>query len=232
MSDHSLSTAVYSPCDEKEADRILKKALKGEKVSSEEILKYKTSIMLFLGQSYAKYDFAMQLHFGALRNNNTKKFEALGPDRGFDSMDDLELAYPLSRFMDALEIKDALPKTILYTLNPKDNYVLGTMLGNFQQGGIKGKIQFGSGWWFNDQQDGMKKQMTDLANLGAISAFVGMLTDSRSLTSYPRHEYFRRIMCNLLGGMVERGEFPNDLQILSEIVGDISYYNAKNYFNF
>lgn len=232
LSDHSLATAVYSPCDEEEADRILKKALKGEKVSSDEVLKYKTSIMLFLGKSYAKYDFAMQLHFGALRNNNTKKFEALGPDKGFDSMDDLELAYPLSRFMDALETKSALPKTILYTLNPKDNYVLGTMLGNFQEGGIKGKIQFGSGWWFNDQQDGMKKQMTDLANLGAISAFVGMLTDSRSLTSYPRHEYFRRIMCSLLGGMVERGEFPNDIQVLSEIVGDISYYNAKNYFNF
>jgi len=232
LSDHGLSTAVYNPCTDEEASAILKKAMSGEALSECEIAKYKTAVLLFLGEEYAKCDFTMQLHFGPVRNNNTRMFNAIGADKGFDSIDDLELAQPLSRFLDALEMKDALPKTILYALNPKDNYVLGTMLGNFQDGSMKGKIQFGSGWWFNDQLDGMKRQMTDLAALGALAAFVGMLTDSRSFTSYPRHEYFRRIMCNLIGGMVENGEFPADMEILGKIVSDISYYNAKNYFNF
>ena len=232
LSDHGLSTAVYAPCTDEEASEILNKAMAGETLTDCEIKKYKTAVLLFLGEEYAKNDFTMQLHFGPIRNNNTKLFNALGADKGFDSIDDLELAQPLSRFLDALEIKDALPKTILYALNPKDNYVIGTMLGNFQGGGIKGKIQFGSGWWFNDQLDGMKKQMTDLAALGALSAFVGMLTDSRSFTSYPRHEYFRRIMCNLIGKMVDNGEFPADMDILGKIVSDISYYNAKSYFKF
>ena len=232
LSDHGLSTAVYAPCTDEEASEILNKAMAGETLTDCEIKKYKTAVLLFLGEEYAKNDFTMQLHFGPIRNNNTKLFNALGADKGFDSIDDLELAQPLSRFLDALEIKDALPKTILYALNPKDNYGIGTMLGNFQGGGIKGKIQFGSGWWFNDQLDGMKKQMTDLAALGALSAFVGMLTDSRSFTSYPRHEYFRRIMCNLIGKMVDNGEFPADMDILGKIVSDISYYNAKSYFKF
>ena len=232
LSDHGLSTAVYNPCTDEEASAILKKAMAGEALSDCEIAKYKTAVLLFLGEEYAKNDFTMQLHFGPVRNNNTKLFKAIGADKGFDSIDDLELAQPLSRFLDALEVKDSLPKTILYALNPKDNYVIGTMLGNFQDGSMKGKIQFGSGWWFNDQLDGMKRQMTDLAALGALAAFVGMLTDSRSFTSYPRHEYFRRIMCNLIGGMVDNGEFPADMEILGKIVSDISYYNAKNYFNF
>ena len=232
LSDHGLSTAVYNPCTDEEASEILKKAMAGEALTECEIAKYKTAVLLFLGEEYAKNDFTMQLHFGPIRNNNTRLFNALGADKGFDSIDDLELAQPLSRFLDALEVKDALPKTILYALNPKDNYVIGTMLGNFQDGSIKGKIQFGSGWWFNDQLDGMKKQMTDLAALGALAAFVGMLTDSRSFTSYPRHEYFRRIMCNLIGKMVDNGEFPADMEILGKMVSDISYYNAKNYFKF
>jgi glucuronate isomerase len=174
----------------------------------------------------------MQLHIGALRNNNRKMYEALGADVGFDSINDLCIAEKLSAFMNNLEYDDCLPKTILYTLNPKDNYVLGTMLGNFQKAPTPGKIQFGSGWWFNDQRDGMEAQMCALANLGTISRFVGMLTDSRSFVSYPRHEYFRRIMCNLIGKWVEDGEYPEDYDMLAKIVKGIAYENAKSYFNF
>jgi glucuronate isomerase len=159
-------------------------------------------------------------------------FEKLGADTGFDSINDLAIAENLSKLLDSLEYRGKLPKTILYTLNPKDNYVLGTMLGNFQGGPTPAKIQFGSGWWFNDQRDGMVAQMTSLANLGMLSKFVGMLTDSRSFVSYTRHEYFRRILCNLLGTWVEDGEYPSDLEVLTKIAKDICYYNAKNYFGF
>ena len=159
-------------------------------------------------------------------------FNTLGADTGFDSINDFEIAKGISTILDRLDQKDLLPKTILYCLNPKDNYVLGTMLGNFQRGPVKGKIQFGSGWWFNDNKDGMEGQMKALSNLGMISTFVGMLTDSRSFVSYPRHEYFRRILCNLLGGWVEDGEYPKDMERLKKISADICYYNAKNYFGF
>ncbi len=188
--------------------------------------------LIYLGEEYAKRGWVWQLHIGALRNNNTRMFNQLGPDTGFDSVNDFQIAEGLSKILNGLDKKDMLPKTILYTLNPKDNYVLGTMLGNFQGGGIPGKIQFGSGWWFNDQRDGMEGQMQALANLGMISRFVGMLTDSRSFVSYPRHEYFRRIMCNLLGKWVEEGEYPRDMETLKKIAADISYFNAKNYFGF
>ena len=188
--------------------------------------------LIYLGKEYAKRGWVWQLHIGALRNNNTRMFNKLGPDTGFDSINDFQIAEGLSKILNALDSENMLPKTILYTLNPKDNYVLGTMLGNFQGGGIAGKIQFGSGWWFNDQRDGMESQMRALANLGMISRFVGMLTDSRSFVSYTRHEYFRRILCNLLGKWVEDGEYPNDMAMLTEIAKDICYYNAKNYFNF
>ena len=188
--------------------------------------------LVFLGREYAKRGWVWQLHIGALRNNNTRMFEKLGADVGFDSVNDFQIAEGLSRILDSLEREGMLPKTILYTLNPKDNYVLGTMLGNFQQGPAKSKIQFGSGWWFNDQRDGMESQMKALANLGMISRFVGMLTDSRSFVSYTRHEYFRRILCNLLGKWVEEGEYPADLDTVKEIARDICHYNAKNYFNF
>ena len=188
--------------------------------------------LVFLGEQYAKRGWTMQLHIGALRNNNTKMFEKLGPDTGFDSVNDFQIAEGISKLLNALEMKDALPKTILYTLNPKDNYVLGTMLGNFQKAPTPGKIQFGSGWWFNDQRDGMESQMKALANLGLLSRFVGMLTDSRSFVSYPRHEYFRRILCNLLGKWVEEGEYPKDFDMLKEIVEGICYKNAKEYFGF
>lgn len=188
--------------------------------------------LVFLGEEYARLGWTMQLHIGALRNNNTRMFNKLGADTGFDSVNDFEVARPLSHLLNALDKKDALPKTILYTLNPKDNYVLGTMLGNFQQGPTAGKIQFGSGWWFNDNRDGMQEQMKALANLGTLGNFVGMLTDSRSFVSYPRHEYFRRILCNLLGTWVEEGEYPDDRKALKEIVEGICYKNAKNYFGF
>ena len=172
----------------------------------------------------------MQLHIGALRNNNTRMFNKLGADTGFDSIADYSIAEGLSKLLNGMEMTDNLPKTILYTLNPKDNYVIGTMLGNFQGPGNGGKIQFGSGWWFCDQRDGMTEQMKALANLGALNKFVGMLTDSRSFLSYTRHEYFRRIMCNLLGTWVENGEFPADMDTLGKIVEDICYNNAKIYF--
>lgn len=187
--------------------------------------------LVFLGREYAKRGWVWQLHIGALRNNNSKMFKALGPDTGFDSINDFEIAKGLSKILDTLNSEDMLPKTILYTLNPKDNYVLGTMIGNFQ-GGVPGKIQFGSGWWFNDQRDGMESQMRALANLGMISRFVGMLTDSRSFVSYTRHEYFRRILCNLLGKWAEEGEYPMDIDMLKKIAADICYHNAKEYFNF
>jgi glucuronate isomerase len=188
--------------------------------------------LVYLGEEYAKRGWVWQLHIGALRNNNSRMLEKLGPDTGFDSINDMQIASGLSYLLDSLEKKDALPKTILYTLNPKDNYVIGTMLGNFQGGGVKGKIQFGSGWWFNDQRDGMESQMKALSNLGMISRFVGMLTDSRSFVSYPRHEYFRRILCSLIGKWVSEGEYPYDIDRLTEIASGICYYNAKNYFDF
>ena len=188
--------------------------------------------LIYLGEEYAKRGWVWQLHIGALRNNNTRMFNKLGPDTGFDSVNDFQIAEGLSKILDGLDKKDMLPKTILYTLNPKDNYVLGTMLGNFQGGGVPGKIQFGSGWWFNDQRDGMESQMRALSNLGMLARFIGMLTDSRSFVSYTRHEYFRRILCNLIGKWVEDGEYPRDMETLKKIAEGVCYYNAKNYFDF
>ena len=212
-----------------EVDAIFKKALAGETLTIEEIEKYSTLTMISLGRMYSKRGMVMQLHIGALRNNNTRMFKKLGADVGFDSIDDGEVATSLSRLLDSLDITDELPKTILYCLNPKDNEVLGTMLGNFQGGGVAGKIQFGSGWWFNDQKDGMERQMMALSQLGLISQFVGMLTDSRSFLSYTRHEYFRRILCNYIGGLVENGEYPADMEILGEIIQNICYNNIEKY---
>ena len=188
--------------------------------------------LLFLGEEYSKRGWVWQLHIGAMRNNNTRMFEKLGADTGFDSINDFRIAEGISKLLNKLEMKDALPKTILYTLNPKDNYVLGTMLGNFQKAPTPGKIQFGSGWWFNDQRDGMESQMKALANLGLLSRFIGMLTDSRSFVSYTRHEYFRRILCNLIGGWVENGEYSKNMKNLEIIVKGICYDNAKKYFDF
>ena len=229
LSDHALEYVPFAIGDAKAA---FDKKLAGEELTAEEIDAFKTEILKVCAREYTRLGWTMQLHIGALRNNNRRMYEKLGADTGFDSINDLCIAEKLSAFMDNLEYDDCLPKTILYTLNPKDNYVLGTMLGNFQKAPTVGKIQFGSGWWFNDQRDGMEAQMRALGNLGMLSRFVGMLTDSRSFVSYPRHEYFRRIMCNLIGGWVEDGEYPADYDTLTRIVQGIAYYNAKNYFNF
>ncbi len=229
LSDHAMEYVPFATGDAKAA---FDKKMAGGELTKEEIDSFKTAVLKACAEEYVKYDWAMQLHIGALRNNSRKLFEQLGPDTGFDSINDLCIAEALGAFMSHLEYADCLPKTILYTLNPKDNYVLGTMMGCFQNGGVRGKIQFGSGWWFNDQRDGMEAQMQALANLGTLSAFVGMLTDSRSFVSYTRHEYFRRIMCNLIGKWVADGEYPEDYNALEKIVTGIAYYNAKNYFKF
>ena len=229
LSDHAME---YVPFAVGDASAAFDKRMAGEELTKDEIDAFKTALLKVCAEEYTKLGWTMQLHIGALRNNNRKMYEKLGPDTGFDSINDLSIAEALSAFMNYLEYSDVLPKTILYTLNPKDNYVLGAMLGNFQKGPTAAKIQFGSGWWFNDQRDGMVAQMTSLANLGMLSRFVGMLTDSRSFVSYPRHEYFRRILCNLIGTWVEDGEYPADYKMLEEIVKGICYYNAKTYFNF
>lgn len=231
VSDHALNTMMYQETTKQDAANIFTKALAGEKVSLDEEKKYKSYTLTFLGKLYAKFEWAMQFHIHALRNTNTKMFNQIGPDTGFDSINDGQIAKPLSQLLDALAREDALPKTILYSVNPKDNYVIGSLIGNFQ-GGTPGKIQFGTAWWFNDQKDGMLEQMKALSNLGLFSRFIGMLTDSRSFLSYTRHEYFRRLVCDLIGQWVENGEVPNDMDMLGSIVQGICYQNAKEYFNF
>lgn len=230
ISDHALDSVPFEETDENAVNEIFKKAMNGEKLTQQEIDAYKSYTLVKLGERYSELHWTYQFHIGALRNNNSRMFEKLGADTGFDSISDYCIAAPLSKLLNELEKEDKLPKTILYTLNPKDNYVLATMLGNFQGSGMPGKIQFGSGWWFNDQRDGMQEQMKALANLGALNKFVGMLTDSRSFLSYTRHEYFRRIMCNLLGSWVEDGEFPADMDTLETIVKGICFENARKYF--
>ena len=230
LSDHALDTVPYQKTDAATADAVLKKALSGEEVTKEEAEAYKTYVLVELGRLYKARGWVQQYHIGAMRNNNPRMFEKYGADVGFDSIDDTCIAENLSHLMADQERAGNLPKTILYCLNPKDNYVIGTMLGNFQGEGIPGKIQFGSGWWFCDQQFGMIEQMKSLASLGLLGRFVGMLTDSRSFISYTRHEYFRRILCNLIGHWVENGEYPEDYETLGEIVKGICYNNAVAYF--
>ena len=229
LSDHALEYVSFATGDARAA---FDKRMAGEELTKYEIDSFKTALMSVCAEEYTARGWAMQLHIGAVRNNNRRMYEKLGPDTGFDSSNDLCIAEMLAAFLNHLEYQNILPKTILYTLNPKDNTVLGTMLGCFQGSGIPGKIQFGSAWWFNDQRDGMEDQMKSLANLGMIARFVGMLTDSRSFVSYTRHEYFRRIMCNLIGTWVEEGEYPRDFKTLEKIVTGIAYYNARSYFNF
>ncbi|MBB6218499.1 glucuronate isomerase [Anaerosolibacter carboniphilus] len=232
VSDHALDPIVFEKGDKEEINNIFVKALNGETLTESDIRKYKTYVLLFLGREYAKLGWAMQIHIGTIRNVNSRMMRMLGPDTGFDTIGDYVFAEALAKFLDALDTTNELPKTILYCLNPRDNEVLATMIGSFQGGGIPGKIQFGSGWWFNDQKDGMIRQMIALSNVGLLSRFVGMLTDSRSFLSYARHEYFRRILCNLLGKWVENGEAPKDMDLLGKIVKDICFYNANRYFGF
>ncbi len=229
ISDHALDPVVFEMGTEEEADRIFKKKISGEELTEREVKIYKTNILLFLGREYNKKGWVMQYHIGCIRNNSTRMYKKLGPDTGFDAIADETFVLALSRILDTLDDTDELPKTILYNLNPRENETLGTLIGCFQGGGISGKIQLGSGWWFLDQKDGMIKQMTALANLGLLSRFVGMLTDSRSFLSYTRHEYFRRILCNLLGDWVENGELPNDINKLGKMVENICYNNVNNY---
>ena len=232
IADHSLEKVVYRKADAKDAELAFRKAVKGESLERREAEVYKSYTIYRLGLLYSRYNWAMQLHIGAMRDNNTRMLGVLGADSGFDSVNDGEVAEPLAALLDDLEQENSLPRTILYCLNPKDNYVLATMLGNFQSGPIPGKMQFGPGWWFNDHEPGMRKQLSDLANLGLLGRFIGMLTDSRSLLSYPRHEYFRRILCDVLGSWVTNGELSDDMEYLGSLVENICYHNAKNYFSF
>ena len=230
ISDHGLDSVPHACFDRAKADRALAAGLLGHAVRPEDLDAYRTLVLVGLGEIYHKMGWAQQYHIGALRNNNKRMFERFGPDIGFDSVSDAPFARDLSRILDAQDANASLPKTVLYCLNGTANSVIGTMTGNFQGDGIRGKIQFGSGWWFCDTLPGMVEQMTALANLGLLSQFVGMLTDSRSFVSYPRHEYFRRILCNLIGEWVENGESPADMEALEAMVKDICYYNAKRYF--
>lgn len=229
--DHGIETVRFEVIpSEMVLNQILVKGINGEALTEKEIGQFSTAVQVWLGKQYSKLGWVMQLHMGAQRNNNTRMFKLLGADSGFDSIGDQNFAYPLARLLDEMDKTNELPQTILYCLNPRDNEMLATMIGNFQGGGVAGKIQFGSGWWFNDQKDGMERQMQQLAQLGLLSQFVGMLTDSRSLLSYTRHEYFRRILCNLIGNWVENGEAPNDIKLLGTMVENICFNNAKNYF--
>ncbi len=230
VSDHSFEYMPFSPCSEKEAAGIFKRARAGQAASAAESGQFATFMMLFFGRLDAKRGWTKQLHLGALRNNSTRLLKRVGADAGVDSIGDLPQAQTLSRYLDALDVEGALPKAILYNLNPADNYTFAAMIGNFQDGSMPGKIQFGSGWWFLDQQEGMEWQLNALSQLGLLSRFVGMLTDSRSFLSYVRHEYFRRILCNLLGADIEAGLIPADEKMLGAMVEDICYHNAARYF--
>ncbi|WP_462413042.1 glucuronate isomerase [Neobacillus sp. Marseille-QA0830] len=232
VSDHAIDTMLFAETTKEEAAVIFAEALTGNKVSLEDEKKYKTYTMKFLGGLYSELGWAMQFHINALRNNNTRGFKQLGPDTGYDSINDDQIAKPLVRLLDAIEEESGLPRTIIYSLNPSDNTVIAAIIGSFQGGGIPGKIQFGTAWWFNDNKTGMLEQMQALSNLGLFTRFIGMLTDSRSFLSYTRHEYFRRLICSLIGEWVENGEVPYDLEFLGQVVQGISYNNAKQYFQF
>jgi len=232
LSDHGLECCPADPCTERQAAEIFAHARAGEAVDPAGQHRYASFMMRFLGQLYARMGWTMQLHLGALRNTNSRMFRLLGPDKGFDSIADVPQAASLARYLDALHGDDLLPKTIVYNLNPADNYVFATMIGNFQDGSVAGKIQFGSGWWFLDQTEAMEWQLNALSNLGLLSRFVGMVTDSRSFMSYPRHEYFRRTLCNLLGRDMARGIMPCDFALVGRMVRDICHDNARSYFGF
>lgn len=230
VSDHALDVVCYAEADDATLDGILARRRSGTAPNSQETAQFKTAVLVWLGSEYARRGWVQQYHIGALRNTNPRQYQLLGPDVGFDSINDQPLAEPLARLLGAQNLNNALPKTILYCLNPRDNEVLATMAGNFQGEGQAGKMQFGSAWWFNDQLDGMQRQMTQLAQIGLLSRFVGMLTDSRSFLSYTRHEYFRRLLCQMIGRWVEQGEAPADEALLGEMVQNICFNNARDYF--
>ncbi len=230
VSDHALDVVCYAEADDATLDVILARRRSGTAPNPHETAQFKTAVLVWLGCEYARRGWVQQYHIGALRNTNPRQYQLLGPDVGFDSINDQPLAEPLARLLGAQNLNNALPKTILYCLNPRDNEVLATMAGNFQGEGQAGKMQFGSAWWFNDQLDGMQRQMTQLAQIGLLSRFVGMLTDSRSFLSYTRHEYFRRLLCQMIGRWVEQGEAPADEALLGQMVQNICFNNARDYF--
>lgn len=230
LSDHGLEFALSEPCTHAQAKAVFDAARKGRAAAPADAVRYGSYLMLEFGRWDAARGWTKQLHLGALRSNNTRLLAKLGPDTGFDSIGDFPQAAALSRYLDALDATDELPRMVIYNINPADNYVLGTMAGNFQDGTVAGKIQFGSGWWFLDQKEGMEWQLNALSNLGLLSRFVGMLTDSRSFVSYPRHDYFRRILCNLLGHDMARGEIPNDPKLVGTMVKNICFANARDFF--
>ena len=232
VSDHGLEYVMYESYEPAEVNEIVKTRLSDGVLTKTEARKYKTAFMTALGREYARKNWVMQLHYGVQRDLNKKVFNALGPDAGIDAINTYSSSIEMGQYLNALAIDDSLPKTIIYSLNPADNAAIGTVIGCFQDSSAVGKIQHGAAWWFNDHKTGMMEQMTSLANLGLLGNFVGMLTDSRSFLSYTRHEYFRRIMCELIGGWVENGEYPDDEKALKQIVEGISYYNCKNYFCF
>ena len=230
ISDHGVEHPYAEDYSNRDIERIFERVRQGKNPERHEALQYKSAMMIELARMDAEKGWTQQFHFGALRNVNTKAMQTLGPDTGYDSIGDFELARSLAKFLDALDKENKLAKTILYVINPKDNELVASMIGNFQDGSIRGKMQFGAAWWFNDQKDGMERQINALSNLGLLSCFVGMLTDSRSFLSYPRHEYFRRVLCNVLGTDVENGEMPDDMELIGNMVKDICFRNAVQYF--
>ena len=231
-SDHALEYVMYEPASEEKVEEIFAKRLGGEIVTRKEELIFKTAFMRHLASVYTKKGWAMQLHYGCKRDNNKKMFDILGPDTGYDTINNYAPSSEMADFLNSLNVEGNLPRTIIYSLNPNDNAAIVTTMNCFQGDGIKGKLQHGSAWWFNDHKKGMQEQMETLANDGMLANFIGMLTDSRSFLSYTRHEYFRRILCDFIGTLVENGEYPNDDKVLKEIVEDISYNNAVNYLGF
>lgn len=232
LSDHGLDHLYAEDFTNTEANKVFRKAKAKKELTKKEILVFKSAILFHLGEMYHTLGWTQQFHLGALRNANKRMLQTLGADTGWDSIGDFKQAVSLSKFLNALEEKNKLTRTIIYNLNPADNEIFATMVGNFNDGSVAGKVQWGSAWWFLDQKDGMTKQINALSNMGMLSQFVGMLTDSRSFLSFPRHEYFRRLLCNLFGEDVKNGELPNDIEWLGKLTQDICYYNAKKYFNF
>ncbi|SDM23527.1 glucuronate isomerase [Sediminibacillus halophilus] len=228
LSDHGLDSPFFLEVTEEKSGQIFKRALNNEQIDEKETVQFRTAVLIQLGRMYAEKGWAMQLHIGGLRNNNQRMEGEIGPNTGFDSIADFTYASDLSNFLNELDKTESLPKTILYNLNPRDNYMIASMAGNFH-GDVPGKVQFGTAWWFNDHIEGMENQMKTLANVGVFSRFIGMLTDSRSLLSYTRHEYFRRILTNLIGKWVENGELPEDIEWMGKVVQDISYNNVCDY---
>jgi glucuronate isomerase len=231
LSDHGLETVYVEDYTDSEIASLFDHLLRGKQLDTNGVLKVKSALLYEFALMDWEKGWVQQFHLGALRNNNTRMMRTLGPDTGYDSIGDFEMGRPLAKFLNRLDTENKLAKTILYNLNPRDNELFATMIGNFQDGSVAGKLQFGSAWWFLDQADGMRKQIEALSNMGLLSQFIGMLTDSRSFLSYPRHEYFRRLLCNVLGNEMERGLIPNDIQLVGAMVRDICRLNAKRFFN-